>query len=106
MPATTESRKSFCLNLTIWWFKLTSTSKEGGCDGNISQILFRVTRAVFAFAEMTNTDPGYSGPEFDFDKIIKDLMNKVREGQGTSLIKLTIKIKSGLSVGYYVASES
>ena len=26
---------------------------------------------------MTNTDAGYSGPEFDFDKIIKDLMNKV-----------------------------
>ena len=41
------------------------------------QILFRVTRAVFAFAEMTNTDAGYCGPEFDFDKIIKDLMNKV-----------------------------
>lgn len=38
----------------------------------------RVTRAVFAFAEMTNMDPGYSGPEFDFDRIVKDLMNKVR----------------------------
>jgi len=25
---------------------------------------------------MTNTDADYSGPEFDFDKIIKDLMNK------------------------------
>jgi len=37
---------------------------------------YKVTRAVFAFAEMTNTDPGYCGPEFDFDKIIKDLMNK------------------------------
>jgi len=33
-------------------------------------------RAVFAFAEMTNIDPNYTGPEFDFDKIIKDLMNK------------------------------
>ena len=46
------------------------------------QILFRVTRAVFAFAEMTNTDAGYCGPEFDFDKIIKDLMNKVGERNG------------------------
>ena len=49
------------------------------CDGNIIQNLFRVTRAVFAFAELTNTDAGYSGPEFDFDKIIKELMNKVRQ---------------------------
>ena len=38
----------------------------------------RVTRAVFAFAEMTNMDPDYTGPEFDFDRIVKDLMNKVR----------------------------
>ena len=36
-----------------------------------------MTRALFAFAEMTNMDPEYSGPEFDFDKIIKELMNKV-----------------------------
>ena len=36
-----------------------------------------MTRAVFAFAEMTNRDVGYSGPEFDFDNIIKELMNKV-----------------------------
>lgn len=81
MPANTESQKSISLNLTIWWFKLTSTSKKGCCDGNIIEILFRVTRAVFAFAEMTNTDADYSGPEFDFDKIIKDLMNKVREAE-------------------------
>ena len=40
-------------------------------------IIVRVTRAVFAFAEMTNMDPGYTGPEFDFDRIVKDLMNKV-----------------------------
>lgn len=37
---------------------------------------YKVVRAVFAFAEMTNMDPNYAGPEFDFDKIIKDLMNK------------------------------
>ena len=49
------------------------------------QIVFRVTRAVFAFAEMTNTDAGYCGPEFDFDKIIKDLMNKVGERTGVSV---------------------
>ena len=34
---------------------------------------------MFAFAEMTNIDPNYTGPEFDFDKIIKDLMNKVEK---------------------------
>ena len=46
----------------------------------------RVTRAVFAFAEMTNMDPGYTGPEFDFDRIVKDLMNKVRR-INTSLLQ-------------------
>ena len=34
---------------------------------------------MFAFAEMTNMDPGYAGPEFDFDKIIKELMIKVKQ---------------------------
>ena len=43
----------------------------------IDSFVFRVTRALFAFAEMTNMDLEYSGPEFDFDKIIKELMNKV-----------------------------
>ena len=33
---------------------------------------------MFAFAEMTNMDPDYAGPEFDFDRIVKDLMNKVK----------------------------
>ena len=32
---------------------------------------------MFAFAELTNADPQYRGPEFDFDRIVKDLMNKV-----------------------------
>ena len=31
-------------------------------------------------------DPGYTGPEFDFDRIVKDLMNKVR-GINTSLFQ-------------------
>ena len=43
------------------------------------RICFRVTRTLFAFAEMTNMDPGYAGPEFDFDKIIKELMIKVKQ---------------------------
>ena len=43
------------------------------------KICFRVTRTLFAFAEMTNMDPGYAGPEFDFDKIIKELMIKVKQ---------------------------
>jgi len=37
---------------------------------------YKVTRTLFAFAEMTNMDPDYAGPEFDFDQIIKDLMMK------------------------------
>ena len=26
--------------------------------------------------------PGYAGPEFDFDKIIKELMSKVKQSLG------------------------
>ena len=40
---------------------------------------YRVTRALFALAELTNADPLFTGPEFDFEKILKDLMNKVRD---------------------------
>ena len=43
------------------------------------KIYLRVTRTLFAFAEMTNMDPGYAGPEFDFDQIIKELMIKVKQ---------------------------
>ena len=46
------------------------------------KIYLRVTRTLFAFAEMTNMDPGYAGPEFDFDKIIKELMSKVTQSLG------------------------
>ena len=46
----------------------------------------RVTRAVFAFAELTNADPQYSGPEFDFDRIVKDLMNKVCNNGGLNMM--------------------
>ena len=38
---------------------------------------YRVTRALFALAELTSADPLFTGPEFDFEKILKDLMNKV-----------------------------
>jgi len=34
--------------------------------------LYRVTRALFAFAERTKMDPDYAGPAFEFDKILKD----------------------------------
>ena len=44
-----------------------------------------MTRAVFAFAELTNADPLYRGPEFDFDRIVKDLMNKVRKDGGLNM---------------------
>ena len=36
-----------------------------------------MTRTLFAFAELTNLDLNYTGPEFDFEKMIKDLMIKV-----------------------------
>ena len=42
---------------------------------------------MFAFAEMTNMDPGYAGPEFDFDKIIKELMSKVTQSLGLYFFK-------------------
>ena len=45
-----------------------------------------MTRAVFAFAELTNADPQYRGPEFDFDRIVKDLMNKVRNNGGLNMM--------------------
>ena len=45
-----------------------------------------MTRAVFAFAELTNADPQYRGPEFDFDRIVKDLMNKVRKDGGLNMM--------------------
>ena len=67
---------TFSSSQMTWQFRLISTS-------NICFILqslisfFRVTRTLFAFAEMTNMDPNYEGPEFDFDVIIKDLMLKV-----------------------------
>ena len=35
-------------------------------------------------------DPGYTGPEFDFDRIVKDLMNKVRRIINTSLFQQMI----------------
>ena len=45
-----------------------------------------MTRAVFAFAELTNADPQYRGPEFDFDRIVKDLMNKVCKDGGLNMM--------------------
>ena len=52
---------------------------------------------MFAFAEMTNMDPDYTGPEFDFDRIVKDLMNKVKRIKSSLLHendnKLTLEQK-------------
>ena len=44
-----------------------------------SYIYSRVTRTLFAFAELTNTAAEYSGPTFDFDTIMAEMVNQVRE---------------------------
>ena len=64
-----------------WQCKHTSTSEELAQTELqiVNKFSFRVSRKLLAFSEMTNMDPDYAGPEFDFDKIIKELMNKVRE---------------------------
>ena len=41
--------------------------------------LFRVTRTLFVFAELTNLDPNYNGPSFNFDSIIRELIDQVME---------------------------
>jgi hypothetical protein len=38
----------------------------------------RVTRTLFAFAELTKMDPAYSGPPFDYEKILGDLISQVK----------------------------
>ena len=38
---------------------------------------FRVTRTLFVFAELTNMDPDYNGPNFNFDTIIRELVEQV-----------------------------
>merc|ERR1712059_16671 len=38
--------------------------------------LHKVTRTLFAFAEPTNMDLQYEGPAFNFDKILKELLEQ------------------------------
>ena len=40
---------------------------------------FRVTRTLFVFAELTNMDPDYNGPNFNFDTIIRELVEQVSQ---------------------------
>ena len=40
---------------------------------------FRVTRTLFVFAELTNLDPNYTGPTFNFDTIIRELIEQVMD---------------------------
>ena len=49
-------------------------------------------------------DPDYAGPEFDFDKIIKDLMNKVLSLSTTSWNVLYLSLR--LINGFFVSSNS
>ena len=44
-------------------------------------INFRVTRTLFVFAELTNLDPNYNGPSFNFDTIIRELIDQVEVGR-------------------------
>jgi hypothetical protein len=49
--------------------------------GRLYLMLFfpgRVTRTLFAFAELTKMDPAYSGPPFDYEKILGDLISQVK----------------------------
>ena len=88
-PSSTECRTDTCSDPRTSQFRPIFTSMMWPQHGPwplTTCLVPRVTRAVFAFAEMTNMDPGYTGPEFDFDRIVKDLMNKVR-GINTSLFQ-------------------
>jgi hypothetical protein len=38
--------------------------------------VYKVTRTLFVFAELTNMDPDYNGPNFNFDTIIRELVEQ------------------------------
>lgn len=38
--------------------------------------VYKVTRTLFVFAELTNLDPNYTGPTFNFDTIIRELIEQ------------------------------
>ena len=52
----------------------------------IANISFRVTRTLFIFAELTNLDPRYTGPVFNFDSIIRELVAQVGEKESGRLV--------------------
>ncbi len=56
----------------------------------------RVTRTLFAFAELTKMDPAYSGPPFDYEKILGDLISQVKQITYSSNWDLEQVITSGL----------
>ncbi len=51
---------------------------------------------MFAFAELTKMDPVYSGPPFDYEKILGDLISQVK----TNYQKLYISLPALLF--YYI----
>ena len=53
---------------------------------------FRVTRTLFVFAELTNLDPDYNGPIFNFDSIIRELVEQVGKGQTGALEKAVKRV--------------
>ena len=52
----------------------------------IANISFRVTRTLFIFAELTNLDPRYAGPVFNFDSIIRELVAQVGKMESARLV--------------------
>ena len=55
-------------------------------------MILRVTRTLFAFAELTKMDPAYSGPPFDYEKILSDLISQVNYSTKYPAINFTRKM--------------
>ena len=45
-----------------------------------------MTRTLFIFAELTNLDPRYAGPVFNFDSIIRELVAQVGKMESARLV--------------------
>ena len=48
-----------------------------------------MTRTLYAFAELTKQDPSYTGPEFNSDQILRDLITQVSRIRPTPVLSLT-----------------
>ena len=58
-----------------------------------------MTRTLFVFAELTNLDPNYNGPSFNFDTIIRELIDQVGVGHSTlSLHGAVVSLRTYASI--------